>query len=91
MSQITTTAGGSGDKLLGVVDNGVTLFTTPNVADAIYIVTVIFPDNFAMTGGTGYKKEKMIVGPNTPVMWPDSTAWPANVYISWNWVQMKIS
>lgn len=84
---ITTTAGGSGVYTLGAATGAVTLFTTPNVTDAIFIVTLI--ESTGTTAAAIGNKAKIIVGPNVAYKIADNVAKSGTV--SWNWTQMIIS
>jgi hypothetical protein len=84
---IATTAGGSGVYELGASTGDVTLFTTPNVANAIFIVTLI--ESTSGTAAAVGNKAKVIVGPNTAYKIYDNVG--KDGAISWNWIQMIIS
>ena len=85
MATISNTAGGSGNYTLGQVTGPITLFTTPNVANTIFIVyvtTVGSVNNSATT-------VKVMIGPNAGFQHADNTSF--NGTLAWNWVQMEIS
>lgn len=84
---IITTTGGSGSHVKGGTSVAITLFTTPNVVDALFIVKL---KTFTPTSGAVKTDEdiKLVVGPNTPVLaFDDATG---DVVI-WHWVQMVIT
>lgn len=87
---ISTTAGGSGSYTHGATAGVITLFTTPSVSNAIYIVTLEKVDE---TGASSnYSANKFIVGPNTDVKIYDGTVAPWSDYRTvYHWVQMVIS
>ena len=91
MALITNTAGGSGSTALGSA-GPVTLFTTPNVPNAIFIVYLFVQSNtdgtYPMAAQTSIPS-KIIAGPNAPVVFPSGTNQSA-YKIVWNWVQMEI-
>ena len=84
---ITTTAGGSGIYALGATTGAVTLFTTPNVTDAIFIVTLLESTTSASSVMTN--KVKVVVGPNTAYKIYDAAT--KSGALSWNWTQVVIS
>lgn len=85
MATISNTAGNSGSYGLGSINGPVTLFTTPAVADAIFMVYFIRYTSLASVNTT-----KIMLGPSTPCIWIDNTSYSAQS-ISWHWVQMVIS
>jgi len=85
MATISNTAGGSGTYQLGQISGSTTLFTTPNVANAIFMVYII--KQAGLSSANRY--DKIMVGPNTPVRYPDNNALSGD--ITWNWTQMEIS
>ena len=90
MALITNTAGGSGSTALGSA-GPVTLFTTPNTPNAIFIVYLFRQSLTAGTTVVGAGTSipmKMIVGPNAAVIYPSGTSETGSVV--WNWVQMEI-
>lgn len=85
MATISNTAGGSGSYITGQVTGGVTLFTTPNTPNAIFIVYLTM--NGTNLGNIDFSKQ--MIGPNAPFVFPDNSG---NIgTVSWNWVQMEIS
>ena len=87
MATISNTAGGSGSQVLGTVTGGITLFNTPNIPNAIFIVYVTVTGT--SPGLQGYSTTKTMIGPNTPYMFGDDSSFSG--IVSWNWVQMEIS
>ena len=88
MALITNTAGGSGSTALNTL-GPVTLFTTPDTLNAIFIVYVYKQNDStgAVSLPTGVPN-KLIVGPDTAVRWPSGSLETGRVV--WNWVQMEI-
>ncbi len=79
-----TTTGGSGNytKLGGTV---VTLFTTPNTTNAIFVVDIVEQDPSTMLNNLRYTRR---VGPNTPVYISDDLI---NTVVSYTWVGLVIT
>jgi len=84
MATITNTAGGSGVYTLGQLSGAATLFTTPNVANAIFVVYLTIQSSNLVNN----TYNKIMVGPNTPVRYPDNNLIAGT--LTWNWVQMEI-
>lgn len=89
---ISTTAGGSGSYTHGATAGVITLFTTPSVSNAIYIVTLQKVDETAAGASDNYPANKFIVGPNTDVKIYDGNVGSWSDYRTvYHWVQMVIS
>jgi len=87
---ISTTAGGSGSYTHGATNGVITLFTTPTVSNAIYIVTLQKIDETAASND--YSVTKFIVGPTTDVKIYDATTAGWSDYRTvYHYVQMIIS
>lgn len=78
-----TSTGGSGTytKLGGAT---VTLFSTPNTTNAIFIVDIVETDS----SGANLIKYTRRVGPNTAVIIADD---PTNAIVTYTWVGMVIT
>jgi hypothetical protein len=88
---ITQTSGGSGALALRATNASVTLFTTPADING-FTDNCFFIVYLTYTNGSGQviEKQKIIVGPSTPVRIVDDTL---SVYfnLTWHWVGMIIA
>lgn len=94
---IFTTAGGSGTTSQSLVNQSganLTLFTTPNTTNAIFLVSINVAGSTAGSGafGVGYPQTvtNMKVGPNTTVYCPvfNQIALTKTHYVTWKWCSL---